>query len=1265
MDEVSSLRQNRGLTVRSIVHATPSRRCKTYKSKLCSRVPYDQENSSVAPPSSGQLRSFLTDAEEAINSQLCFSNCQDSGLARKPLIRPGLLSPCIDSDRALSSRVRRRRSLPVMNLPVLLLAVLIALLPVATGSNTKSKVPLVRSSDVTTHVFRGAVTTVPIGHSILRSVVRQTRSLEPLDFQTMKVANEWGDKYTNALLVSGRNFMYVFNASQPWIEKPKLMHMKLLQWNSTAQSKSRCTLMNNGEYECNNFIRIVEVLDGQLYVCGTNAYQPTCRYYRMRQLSRSSTPTDTEFVSEKNCGNTCGCPFNPLSTSAHLYANTSSGSRMFSAALIDYFGKKPLLMRSGEQHLQTVEEWLNEPTFVKMIEYGDKIYLFFVETASEVETGTGSPMKYARVAQVCKDDIGGSTVLRHKWSTFLKARLQCSIPGTQVTEGFTFNNLTSVSDVTQVVGSDGTRMDVIFATFTTPWAWNAVSMSAVCMFSMSESIQGLFNTGNFLGETQLQAKPGSSMYGASYSIPTETVKAVPVADSVVPHPRPGSCQNADVPDDVSSFTKNHPLMFDPVQPLYRKPIFTTESDVRLTQIVVDNDAGYVNKLIMYLGTEDARILRVRPRLADNGDDIKSVLLEETRLEDKAKCDDGSVRCGVLSMHLARPPVTASRMSSIYRPTAYIAFTDRIRQIIITTCKSYGKADCCNADPECGWKGDECVLRTPRNNDDLPQVNDLSTIPSDCQVEVPPPEQPSCEECLGEDVLGVLCASRTPTTTPPNNQRDSPACVNRPTSPRRKPAAISPRVVVPSPRNPQEIVERCADSSVRDRRRVIHDSRELTSLFNDQVLPEVEQSFSDTWNVLPGDQRSQLMKQLREALQMTTELVLRNHRKEYCLGTTTVNSLTHVYPLLMREVETWHTTAVKKMTKDIFPDNCWGGNECSAKATISVPLAPTLWEPMKNLMTDFGARCDVIPGVSVHDPATNCTAIPKVESCRHHPNSNSPHCQPKECKFGYPVDVNAFFRHANDSQKFLETALPLTKPITHSLSPVNAIRGRLELSVGENQPFLIQYSPVPEKVKISFHYTAVTECSLNDAACAGREFDCNPRLEERISSWFNSIWAKLTKKTRRCKNQLRKYENNIGEGGQQMRKRRNASNQLTLPIPKECRYARLSATVPRELWGELRTRAENRGGSYVDMPERITFRSLDSLREFFENKCSLTPPDPDKANFKKVSKKRKKKAGSVIRILPSDSLPFVIERGRSSNRIRLHFFTQRKTLNNGL
>ena len=36
----------------------------------------------------------------------------------------------------------------------------------------------------------------------------------------------------------------------------------------------------------------------------------------------------------------------------------------------------------------------------------------------------------SRVARVCKRDVGGSRVLRNTWTSFFKARLNCSIPGT-------------------------------------------------------------------------------------------------------------------------------------------------------------------------------------------------------------------------------------------------------------------------------------------------------------------------------------------------------------------------------------------------------------------------------------------------------------------------------------------------------------------------------------------------------------------------------------------------------------------------------------------------------------------------------------------------------------------------------------------------------------------------------------------------------------------------------------------------------------------
>lgn len=36
---------------------------------------------------------------------------------------------------------------------------------------------------------------------------------------------------------------------------------------------------------------------------------------------------------------------------------------------------------------------------------------------------------YSRVARVCKRDTGGKNILSQNWATYLKARLNCSIPG--------------------------------------------------------------------------------------------------------------------------------------------------------------------------------------------------------------------------------------------------------------------------------------------------------------------------------------------------------------------------------------------------------------------------------------------------------------------------------------------------------------------------------------------------------------------------------------------------------------------------------------------------------------------------------------------------------------------------------------------------------------------------------------------------------------------------------------------------------------------
>ncbi|MEQ2217398.1 Semaphorin-6A [Xenoophorus captivus] len=72
-----------------------------------------------------------------------------------------------------------------------------------------------------------------------------------------------------------------------------------------------------------------------------------------------------------------------------------------------------------------------------------------------------SQVVVSRVARVCNRDQGGSQrVLEKQWTSFLKARLNCSIPGDS---HFYFNLLHSTSPIIRMHGRD-----IILGVFSTP-----------------------------------------------------------------------------------------------------------------------------------------------------------------------------------------------------------------------------------------------------------------------------------------------------------------------------------------------------------------------------------------------------------------------------------------------------------------------------------------------------------------------------------------------------------------------------------------------------------------------------------------------------------------------------------------------------------------------------------------------------------------------------------------------------------------------------
>ncbi len=172
---------------------------------------------------------------------------------------------------------------------------------------------------------------------------------------------------------------------------------------------------------------------------------------------------------------------------------------------------------------------------------------------------------FSRVARVCKSDRGGPHRFSTRWSSFLKARLNCSVPGEVP---FAFDELQATTGfVDSGVGGDDR---VVYGVFTT--GDNAIAGSAVCAFSVDD-MRRAFEEGPFKNQ--------------------ETIYSnwLPTSRSQVPRPRPGMCSNSSsfsLPETHLNFIRHHPLVDWAVGGTTRSPVFVrTAREERLTVIEVD------------------------------------------------------------------------------------------------------------------------------------------------------------------------------------------------------------------------------------------------------------------------------------------------------------------------------------------------------------------------------------------------------------------------------------------------------------------------------------------------------------------------------------------------------------------------------------------------------------------------------------------------------------------------------------------------------
>ena len=201
-----------------------------------------------------------------------------------------------------------------------------------------------------------------------------------------------------------------------------LKEVNRLEWNSSEADRELCTLKGKPENDCHNFIRVYARLENeQILVCGTNSYKPRCRHYSPTVTDDVNPTLSYEIVRDVEAQGLC--PYSPYHNSTYAYAE----GQLYSATVADFSGSDPLIYRENLRTEQYDLKQLNQPDFVGAVERDGYVLFFFREIAMEY-MNFGKTI-YSRVARVCKNDRGGPYTLAKSWTSFVKARLNCSVPG--------------------------------------------------------------------------------------------------------------------------------------------------------------------------------------------------------------------------------------------------------------------------------------------------------------------------------------------------------------------------------------------------------------------------------------------------------------------------------------------------------------------------------------------------------------------------------------------------------------------------------------------------------------------------------------------------------------------------------------------------------------------------------------------------------------------------------------------------------------------
>ncbi|XP_059162421.1 semaphorin-5A-like [Physella acuta] len=449
------------------------------------------------------------------------------------------------------------------------------------------------------------------------------------------------DEATDRLIVGGTDMLFVLD-------------MKTMKTTQTVEWISRdevlCEARNIPKDKCRNYIRVLIPYEGdKIFVCGTHSYSPQCTLRDAQDLN----------LILRNITGVTYCPFSPDINSIVVM---TSNMDAYSASVADPQERNPIIVKKGHDgHILITPKsnsyWLNAPSFVSAYEINEFVYFFFREAA--VENINCGKVVFSRVARVCKNDKGIGT-----WTTFLKTRLNCSLPGEYP---FYFDELQST------YYSEDKKL--VYGVFTTPK--NGMAGSAVCVYSLT-SFQNAFESPFKFQEhynSLWLAKPNNN------SRQCEKTKRSP-NDRRPPNKGP----------------ENHVLMDQAAMPKNNQPLIMKRNE-RWTQIAVDHLLSQGEHFdIIFLATEEGKVLKM----------MKNPRAEEA--------------CLIEELHVVpnKSDVIQNMKLSKAHNSLFIAIRENIIKIPLQRCERLSTKQICITaqDPYCGWhnKDKKCIPQ-PVNPED--------------------------------------------------------------------------------------------------------------------------------------------------------------------------------------------------------------------------------------------------------------------------------------------------------------------------------------------------------------------------------------------------------------------------------------------------------------------------------------------------------------------------------------------------------------------